>query len=50
VTGFFRLTSDDAGQNMAGVGEATEYSLDFVEDFGPTVNVSFSGDLVTYPI
>jgi hypothetical protein len=50
VTGFFRLTSDDAGQNMAGVGEATEYSLDFVEDPFPTVDVTYTGDVVTYSI
>jgi hypothetical protein len=50
VTGLFRLTSDDAGQNMAGVGEATEYSLDFVEDPFPTADVTFSGDTVTYSL
>jgi hypothetical protein len=50
VTGFFRLTSDDAGQNMAGVGEATDYSLDFVEDPFPTVDVTYSGNNVTYSL
>lgn len=28
----FRLTSDDAGSNMVGVGEAQEITLEFVED------------------
>lgn len=34
VRGWFRLTSEDAGQNETEVGEATEYALDFVEDLG----------------
>jgi hypothetical protein len=34
VRGWFRLTSEDAGQNETDVGEATEYVLDFVEDLG----------------
>lgn len=32
ATGLFRLTSDDAGQNMSEVGQLTHYTLDFVED------------------
>jgi hypothetical protein len=48
VPGFFRLTSDDAGQNGSSVGDLADYSLDFVEDYGPTVDVTFSGDVVTY--
>lgn len=49
VTGYFRLTSDDAGQNMAGIAEATEYQLDFEEDWGPSVDVDYGGNVVTYP-
>jgi hypothetical protein len=48
VPGFFRLTSDDAGQNGSSVGDLADYSLDFVEDYGPTVDVTFGGDVVTY--
>lgn len=48
VSGYFRLTSDDAGQNGAAVGELTEYTLDFVEDWGPSVDVTYSSDVVTY--
>jgi hypothetical protein len=48
VTGFFRLTSDDAGQNSSPVGALTEYQLDFVEDDFPTVDVTYSGSIVTY--
>lgn len=48
VSGYFRLTSDDAGQNGASVGELTDYTLDFVEDWGPSVDVTYSGDIVTY--
>ncbi len=32
VTGRFELTGEDAGQNETTVGEASEYTLDFVED------------------
>lgn len=35
VTGRFRLTSDDAGQNETAVGDLTEYPIDFVEDLLP---------------
>lgn len=48
VSGYFRLVSDDAGQNAAGVGELTEYNLDFVEDWGPSVDVTYSDEIVTY--
>lgn len=48
VTGFFRLTSDDAAENMSPVGEATDYVLDFVEAFGPSVDVTFGDEIVTY--
>lgn len=48
VPGYFRLTSDDAGQNPSSVGELTEYQLDFVEDWGPSVDVTFEGGIVTY--
>ena len=34
VTGRFELTGEDAGQNDTAVGEATEYTLDFIEDLG----------------
>lgn len=48
VTGFFRLTSDDAGQNESSVGELTQYQLDFVEDSFPTIDVTYSSATVTY--
>lgn len=32
VTGMFRLTSEDAGQNETEVGQPSEYTLDFAED------------------
>lgn len=48
VSGYFRLTSDDAAQNGSSVGELTEYQLDFVEDWGPSVDVTFGGEIVTY--
>ncbi|WP_174297336.1 hypothetical protein [Sphingomonas bacterium] len=32
VTGRFKLTSEDAGQNETEVGQPTEYTLDFAED------------------
>jgi len=34
VTGRFELAGENAGQNDTAVGEATEYTLDFVEDLG----------------
>lgn len=48
VSGYFRLTSDDAGANASEVGELTQYSLDFVEDWGPSSEVIYSGETVTY--
>jgi hypothetical protein len=48
ITGWFRLTSDDAGQNFNEIGQLAQYSLQFVEDPGPTVDVIFDGDVVTY--
>lgn len=35
VTGRFQLASEDAGQNDTEVGQAVEYTLDFVEDLLP---------------
>lgn len=49
-TGFFRLVSDDAGQNPSPAGALTEYQLDFVEDFGPTVDVTYGSTVVTYSL
>lgn len=34
VTGRFELTGEDAGQNETAIGEATDYTLDFIEDLG----------------
>jgi hypothetical protein len=50
VTGMFRLASDDAGQNPSGVGELTDYQIDFVEDPFPTVGVTYEGNSVTYSL
>ncbi len=49
VTGTFRLTSDDAGENPSAVGQLTEYSLEFVEDVGglpSSVAVTNTGELL----
>lgn len=48
VSGFFRLTSDDAGANPSSVGDLTQYDLDFVEDWGPSTDVIYEGETVTY--
>lgn len=48
VNGFFRMVSDDAPQNGGTVTDLTEYGLDFVEDWGPSVDVTFNGNTVTY--
>lgn len=48
VSGFFRLTSDDAGQNASAAGELTQYDLEFVEDWGPSTDVIYEGTAVTY--
>lgn len=48
VSGLFRLTSDDAGANPSSVGELTGYDLNFVEDWGPSVDVIYEGEAVTY--
>lgn len=48
VSGFFRLTSDDAGTNQSEVGQLTQYNLEFVEDWGPSSDVVFDGETVTY--
>jgi hypothetical protein len=38
VSGLFRLTSDDAGDNMTNVEELTEYTLEFTEDASAPVS------------
>lgn len=43
VAGSFRLVNDDAGANGVEVGEASVYSLDFVEDSGVDVIVALFG-------
>lgn len=48
VSGLFRLTSDDAGSNMSEVGQLSVYSLEFVEDPGPSTDVTYSEETVTY--
>jgi hypothetical protein len=48
VTGFFRLTDDGLGDNFNEVDQLVPYSLQFIEDPGPQVNVTFDGDIVTY--
>lgn len=48
VTGYFRLTSDDAGNNPSPNGEHTEYNLEFVEDWGPSTAIVFEGEPLTY--
>ena len=48
VTGLFRATSDDIGQNFNQVGQYAEYSLDFVEDWGPSTDVVYAGETVTF--
>lgn len=50
VSGFFRLTSDDAAANPGAVGELTTYQLDFVEDYGPTLDVTYGSEVVTYSL
>jgi hypothetical protein len=50
VSGFFRLTSDDAGMNASPIGALTEYQLDFVEDDFPSVDVTYTSDVVTYSL
>jgi hypothetical protein len=48
VSGFFRLTTDDAGHNPSTIGELTDYQLEFVEDWGPSVDVIYESETVTY--
>jgi hypothetical protein len=48
VAGYFRLTSDDAPANGSSVGELTQYNLDFVEVWGPSVDVTYDSETVTY--
>lgn len=48
VSGYFRLTSDDAGVNPSQVGELTQYDLEFVEDWGPSTDVVYDGETVTF--
>jgi hypothetical protein len=50
VSGYFRLTSDDAGQNGSSVGDLADYSLDLIEDFGPPVGITYGGVEVTYSL
>lgn len=48
VAGYFRLVSDDAGANPTTVGDVTTYELGFVEDPGPSTDVIYEGEPVTY--
>lgn len=48
VSGYFRLTSDDAGQNPSSVGELTGYDLELVEDWGPSSDIVFESAPVTF--
>jgi len=48
VAGYFRLASDNAGEAMSTVGELTPYILDFEEDWGPSVDVTYESETVTY--
>lgn len=48
VAGWFRLISDDAGANGSEVGQLTTYTLDFAEDPGPSTDVIYEGETVTY--
>lgn len=48
VSGFFRLAGDDVIANGSTVDDMIEYQLDFVEDWGPSVDVTYTGNTVTY--
>ena len=47
-TGTFRLTSDDAGDNMVETGQAAVYGLEFTEDLMGPVELIYDGDPLTY--
>lgn len=46
--GWFRLTSDDAGENATEVGGPTIYNLEFVEDLNPSPDLVFEEEPLTY--
>jgi hypothetical protein len=48
VPGWFRLANDTGGENETEVGEPSIYNLEFVEDPGPTADVTFDDETVTY--
>jgi hypothetical protein len=48
VSGFFRLTTDDAGSNPSSAADMTTYSFDFVEDWGPSSDVVYESEIVTF--
>lgn len=47
-TGWFRLTSDDAGANMTEVGGLSSYDLEFAEDLGPPTQLTYEDEPLTY--
>lgn len=47
-TGWFRLTSDDAGANMTEVGGLSGYDLEFVEDLNAPTDITFEDEPLTY--
>lgn len=48
VKAWFRLADDNLGDNFNQVDQAAVYSLQFLEDLGPSVDVTFSGTIVTF--
>jgi hypothetical protein len=48
ASGFFRLETDDAGHNPTEVGSLTTYGLDFIEDPGPSADIIYESETVTY--